>query len=956
MVAALPNVLYARWARSLRTRFGGMGCAILLLAMGAHSVLFASPLPVQVGSAQVWQRHSRYDAGPLPTTTHLQNLTVILRSRAPAELQEFLAAVQYPASPQYHHWLTPEEFSARFGASPAGVAQVEAWLRSGGMTGIHSGRGGLWIEFSGSSGAVEALLNTEMRAMVANGVPHFANRTSPAVPPTIAPFIAGFAGLDDFGPQPQTVHAAAARGNTITLGAPAFASVYGLSGLYAHGFTGESMNIAILGRTPVQEDDVRAYRAQFHLPQNDFQAVAVPGSTGTDSALDEEEATFDLEVASGAAPAANLLYVWGSTLDAAAEWAIDNRIATILSESYAGCENTGDVFYQTLAMQASAEGITWLSAAGDSGAAACDAPGAPAAQFGLHASAPAATPDITAVGGTALQASPGSVQSGSAGDGTRSISDSQITETGWSSLSAVTAGGGGISQVFGRPGYQSDFAPADIAGRMLPDVSFAASPNDSPYSVLFHGQSELVGGTSMATPLLAGILALVNESLISQDPSYSQGLGEINPILYRLSETGPTVFHDIVDGSNDVPCVANSPDCKSGAEGYAAEPGYDLATGLGSVDATELASSWTSATFTPSNATLAVSAGKATAEQPVQIIARVTSQGAPVGGSPVQFYLKNATWQPNQILVATVSSDSSGTAIYTTDDLPAGSNSIEAIATGTSSVSAASPVSVLIDIAGIPSTVQVQKPDGDILAGQTIPLSVRVSVDNGDLQGSQDVEPCATNGTVSLYAEDGSLQAGPVTLDALASASLTLPALPSGTASYSVAYSGNCYVAPSRSPSFTLTATAANPPDFVLSGPAAATMNSNSSGSITLSITPVNGFAQAVQFTCSTSSQTATCTVPQTVKVNGTTQVSVAIACSSSNMQLAAMGFLLLVLKRRGRSFGVRLALLFLPLIILTSCGGASHVQQAASSVAVTITAVSGSITHSVSIPVTVVP
>lgn len=79
-------------------------------------------------------------------------------------------------------------------------------------------------------------------------------------------------------------------------------------------------------------------------------------------------------------------------------------------------------------------------------------------------------------------------------------------------------------------------------------------------------------------------------------------------------------------------------------------------------------------------------------------------------GSPVQFYLKNPTWQPNQILVATVSSDFSGTAIYTTDDLPAGSNSIEAVATGTSSVSAAPPVSVVIDIAGVPSTVHVQTP------------------------------------------------------------------------------------------------------------------------------------------------------------------------------------------------------------------------------------------------------
>ena len=127
-----------------------------------------------------------------------------------------------------------------------------------------------------------------------------------------------------------------------------------------------------------------------------------------------------------------------------------------------------------------------------------------------------------------------------------------------------------------------------MAARDIPDVAMTASPNHDPYIVFSGGTVNYYGGTSVATPVFAGIIALLNQyhAPISE--------GNINPNLYRISQTN--AFHDIVSGNNIAPCAFGTPNCTTGSFGYTAAPGYDLVTGLGSVDAYNLIANWNTPT------------------------------------------------------------------------------------------------------------------------------------------------------------------------------------------------------------------------------------------------------------------------------------------------------------------------------------------------------------------------
>src|SRR5579871_1681521 len=121
----------------------------------------------------------------------------------------------------------------------------------------------------------------------------------------------------------------------------------------------------------------------------------------------------------------------------------------------------------------------------------------------------------------------------------------------------------------------------------MPDVSLSASGYDG-YLVFAGGEEFVFGGTSASTPSFAGIIALLNQY------ENSNGQGNINPNLYRLAQSD--IFHDITFGDNMVPCSSGTPDCLTGSLGYSAGIGYDLATGLGSVDAYKLVTKWKIAT------------------------------------------------------------------------------------------------------------------------------------------------------------------------------------------------------------------------------------------------------------------------------------------------------------------------------------------------------------------------
>ena len=221
-----------------------------------------------------------------------------------------------------------------------------------------------------------------------------------------------------------------------------------------------------------------------------------------------------------------------------------------------------------------------------------------------------------------------------------------------------SAGGGGASIIWPKPAYQQGVAgmPNDGA-RDVPDLALTASPNNvgylvwEPTELADGGAADTlgpVGGTSCSTPSFAGILARVNQAVYAKGGPL--GLGNINPQLYALfSNNGQLgAFHDIVIGDNTVPCnptdTTDFPNCPpadggypeggSSYGGYFAHPGYDLASGLGSVDATKLVAAWVA--LTPTTTALTVP-GTATAGTPVSLSATITSTLAsatsPVSGT-----------------------------------------------------------------------------------------------------------------------------------------------------------------------------------------------------------------------------------------------------------------------------------------------------------------------------------
>jgi hypothetical protein len=168
-----------------------------------------------------------------------------------------------------------------------------------------------------------------------------------------------------------------------------------------------------------------------------------------------------------------------------------------------------------------------------------------------------------------------------------------------------------MSSVYRKPTWQTGPGVPNDGARDVPDVALDASNAHDPYVIITEGESIAVGGTSASAPSFAGMVAVLNQYLVQNGVQSAPGLGNINAKLYGMAGvTG--VFHDVTSGSNMVPCAAKTPDCSNGQFGYTAGVGYDLVTGLGSVDAYNLVTAWagipvanTTMTLTASPATIA---------------------------------------------------------------------------------------------------------------------------------------------------------------------------------------------------------------------------------------------------------------------------------------------------------------------------------------------------------------
>jgi len=541
------------------------------------------------------------DVGPTDGSLSLERMILVLRPRAGASgaLDRLLAGQLDPASPLYHRWLTPEQYGSTFGLTDTDLNAVLAWLQRNGFTvdSVASGRG--WINFSGTVTQVEATFRTEIHDFIAGGRLHHANVRDPEVPRALADLVGGIAKLHDFSRKPQARRrpAIAFTDGTQGLGPADFATIYDTTPLLAAGVNGSGQTIAVVAQSNIKISDVRAFRSFFGLPAKD-PVINVNGPDPGIVASDESEADLDVEWAGAAAPGATVnLVVSGSTdmadgVDLSAQYIVDHNLAPVVTYSYGTCEadlgTSGLQFYDSLWQQAAAQGMAVFVAAGDDGAAGCDDPTSVSSGTGTGVNGLASTPHDVCVGGTEFVDGT-SVQywNANSAPGTYLSAKSYVPETVWNESGTVTGGsgiwatGGGPSIVYAKPAWQSALGvPAD-GFRDTPDVSLNAASNVGyvVFSEYVPGSNSLYtyNGTSVSTQCFGGIMALVLQG------TGGGRQGNPNPVFYRIgaaqySGSGSAAFHDVTSGSNSVPGVA----------GYSAGPGYDLATGLGSVDARAL--------------------------------------------------------------------------------------------------------------------------------------------------------------------------------------------------------------------------------------------------------------------------------------------------------------------------------------------------------------------------------
>jgi subtilase family serine protease len=665
---------------------------------------------------------AEFDRGAAPADLPMNHMQLLLR-RSPeqeAALERLMAEQLDRLSPNYHKWLTPEQFGEQFGPSDQDILTITGWLQSHGFLIGNAPKGKTTIDFSGTAAQVQQAFHTPIHKYVINGQEHWANVKDPAIPSALTASVEGIVSLHNFFPRAQSVAGPARQINRplytfptnpqcsestsssntnpclYGVGPADFDKIYNVPS----SLTGAGETIAIVSDSDINSTDVDQFRQIFGLPAKNFQQIETDpsGDPGiqppnrTNSNGDEVEAILDVEWAGAVAPAAMIDLVVSPTtnttsgIDTSAQYIVNNKLAPIMGVSYGLCEldlgTAGNSFHNMLWQQAAAEGITVLVSAGDNGAAGCDivevngASTQPATE-GLEVSGLASTPYNLAVGGTDFNDPTPSTYWGTSNNSTTQLSAlSYIPETTWNEtctntivvqffndanvaaacndpvvqqfenssgvfLVAPTGGSGGVSNCttnsttsttlgppsscsggYAKPTWQTGPGVPNDGKRDLPDLSMfsgdglisgsfyiacEADLNGTSGSVPCNLSSQdfvAVGGTSAATQAMAGIVALI-------DQKEGSAQGNVNPVLYSLaSQQSPSscnssspgascVFNNVTVGTIAMPCGKGSPNCTvTGSNqvgvlsGYNAGTGYNLATGLGSLNVANLTNLW----------------------------------------------------------------------------------------------------------------------------------------------------------------------------------------------------------------------------------------------------------------------------------------------------------------------------------------------------------------------------
>jgi subtilase family serine protease len=596
------------------------------------------------------------DTGKLSSDTPLQGITLVFTRTDAQEidLRSLIAAQQNPSSPLYHHWLTPDQFAARFGTADADLAKVQSWLQRHGFTVTGIPRSRDRIAFSGTVADVASTFGTELHNYRSDNETHFSPSTDISVPAALASSVRVVTNLSDFRPRPHVVVNASRPAPNFTssqtgshfLTPKDIATIYDINAAYNSGYNGTNQTIAVVGQSAVVAADITTFQTAAGVPTRTPTMVLVPNSgTSTVVTSDESESDLDLEYSTGIATGANVSFVYTgnsrnySVFDALT-YAITERIAPIISISYGDCEtDLGSATFSSLSStlaQAAAQGQTVVAASGDNGSTDCyqDTNLVATQREALAVDFPSDSQYVTGMGGTEFAAADvaiGNTTYWAATNGSDVLSSalSYVPEQVWNDdavTGSISAGGGGVSIFESRPAWQSGVSgiPAGTF-RLVPDISLNASAVNAGYLYCSSDNNAtgitgscsngfrdatntsltVAGGTSFAAPIFAGMLAIINQA------TASTGQGIVNATLYQLAanpSTYASVFHDITVGGNQ--CVTSTAGVSAGttptvcstagSSAYFAGTGYDQASGLGSVDLNNLLKAWPgSGTGTP---------------------------------------------------------------------------------------------------------------------------------------------------------------------------------------------------------------------------------------------------------------------------------------------------------------------------------------------------------------------
>jgi Pro-kumamolisin, activation domain/Bacterial Ig-like domain (group 3) len=892
-----------------------------------------------------------FDRGAAPDSLPMERMLLVLKRSAAQEaaLDTLMDQQQDQASPNYHAWLTPQQFGQQFGPADQDIQTITLWLESQGFTVNRVSNGRMVIEFSGTAGQVSNAFHTEIHRYNVNGEDHWANASDPQIPTALTPVVAGIDTLHNFPRKPMHRLAgifsgdnSTGRSNLIGAFSPTlplytvdavcgldrsacysvlpydFAAIYNVLPLWSASIDGTGETIAIVSESDIYTPDFDAFRSATGLPAGNLEII----HNGLDPGIlapggDEGESDLDVEWAGGVAKGATLDLVVSATtntslgVDLSAQYAVDNNLAPILSVSYGVCEfflgTAGNQFYNAVWQQAAAQGITVLTAAGDSGSAVCDrnAGTQGAAQFGLTVSGFSSTPYNVAVGGTDFNdlQNPLTYWNPTNDATTLASVKGYIPEMTWNDsctnqevigffglgtaeqtcnsanaendgFTSAVGGSGGASNCtvsdgqnesscsggYSKPLWQTGPGVPNDGVRDVPDVSLFAADG---LNANFYAMCEVdvsgyplcgnnsgtgfdflpVGGTSVSTPAFAGIMAMVDQETGSRQ-------GNANYILYQLAaQSGAScnssngagtncVFYDVTNGTIAMPCAAGSPNCSVSTAGdqvgvlsannspaYNTTAGYDLATGLGSVNVANLVNHWASlsSSLKLSSTSLVLNGGSAVSITHGQHVSFTATVGAvpPTTGTPTG----------NLSLIANAGPDgqesvqgfqlTNGSVASTTNALPGGNYTVTAHypGDGTFAASNSSP-GVNVTVNAEPSTTAVQaftidQNDNSIpfttgpFGTETVYLRTNVAGQSGAGVATGTVNLSDTFGgmTTNFAGDPYQLNSSGNTMTPLPGGNYMFPA--TGTHSIVAAYSGDASFNPSTSPAISFTITKA---------------------------------------------------------------------------------------------------------------------------------------------------